>query len=174
MNRFSGRARSSDHELLRNPEGPFVKASARCVYLFGSFPSPGYIFWLKYLYMEQEDRHLGSGSVTLFSPTDKIAQSMGLTMLLPSLWPRRFAILIQFLSSPPILFLSNSWNFISHSKLRRNSTKKQTKRYQASIQYLWVVKGLVEWTGTPQSTSTWLAGYKTLVWLTESWCSSLL
>lgn len=62
--------------------------------------------------------------------------------------------------------LLHSQNFISHSKLRRNSTKEQTKRYQASIQYLWVVKGLLKWTGTPQSSSTWLAGHKTLVWIT--------
>lgn len=41
MNRFSARARTSNHELLRHPEGPFVKDSARCVYLFGSFPSSG-------------------------------------------------------------------------------------------------------------------------------------
>lgn len=43
MNHFGGRARSSDHEFQRNPEGPFVTDLANYACLFGSFPHLGYI-----------------------------------------------------------------------------------------------------------------------------------
>lgn len=60
MNHFSGRSGSAVLLSGRSSDGPLERVLASCKCLLGSFFLSWVIFWLTYLYMEKEERHLGS------------------------------------------------------------------------------------------------------------------